>query len=57
MPSLVSEWMIHGTLYDYVKTFARASFTTCELVRLLFFVSLFFFISFDIYHLTHSFAT
>ncbi len=33
MPSLVSEWMIHGTLYDYTKTFKRASIRTCALVR------------------------
>jgi len=32
MPAFVSEWMVKGTLHDFMKTFPRASVTTCEMI-------------------------
>jgi len=32
MPALVSEWMEHGTLFDFMKSFPKASIATCTMV-------------------------
>jgi len=33
IPSLVSEWMERGTLYDFMKTFPRGGIQTCSILR------------------------